>query len=280
MGSVLLSLAALAVAGGAVAELPELRVCADPDNLPFSHRDRQGFENKIAELVANDLGAALTYYWWPHQRGLVRNTLGLGRCDVLIGVPAAYDPVLGTAPYYRSAYALVYPRGRGFAIRSLDDPLLTRLTIGVYVNTPPDDALGERGIRANVVRYSLFYDYSGADAERRPGRLVEDVSAGVVDAAILWGPSAGYWRRKAAVPLELVLLEGSPTIPMAFDVSMGVRKGDKVLRARLEDVLERKRREIRNILEGYGVPVLEPTPSAAGQGGDRAGGHPHATPRE
>src|SRR5919201_6673956 len=121
-----------------------LRVCADPGNLPFSNDKLEGFENKIAELVTQDLGAQLNYTWWPHQRGLVRRTLNEDRCDVLIGIPKGYDLVLWTKPYYRSAYVIAYVKNRGPAIASLDDPILSQIKIGVHVNTPPHDALARR----------------------------------------------------------------------------------------------------------------------------------------
>lgn len=253
------------------AETKELRVCADPDNLPFSNQRLQGFENKIAELLANDLGTTLTYYWWPHQFGLVRRTLREDKCDVLIGIPKGYDLVLWTKPYYRTAYVLAYVKSKGFRIASLDDPILKQVKIGVYLNTPPYDALGERGITGNnVVRYSLFHDWH-ADQTRRPGRLMEDLFAGAVDVAILWGPMAGYFAKGPnAPPLELVPLPNSGPIPMVFDISMGVRKGDRELKARLEEALDRRKTGIRKILEDYGVPLLP---------GASAGSAPKPEPR-
>ncbi len=245
--------------GGSVfgEEAKELRVCADPDNLPFSNERQEGLENKIAELISKDLGARLTYYWWPHQRGLVRNTLGSGKCDVLIGIPKGFDPVLWTKPYYRTAYVIAYPKSKGFKIRSLDDATLKHAKIGVYLNTPPYDALGERGITDNVVGYSLFYDYGGVDQTRRPGRLIEDLFAGTIDVAIAWGPIVGYFgRRPNGPPLELVPLQNNGAIPMIFDISMGVRKGDKELKTRLEEAIDRRRAEITKVLEDYGVPLL------------------------
>ena len=238
-------------------EAKELRVCADPDNLPFSNQRLEGFENKIAALISKDLGATLTYYWWPHQRGLVRNTLRSEKCDVLIGIPKGFDPVLWTKPYYRTAYVVAYPKSKGFTIRSLDDALLKQVKIGVYLNTPPYDALGERGIMDNVVGYSLFYDYGGADQTRRPGRLIEDLFAGAIDVAVVWGPIAGYFGKKSNVPaLELVPLQNNGPIPMTFEISMGVRRGDKELKTRLEEAIDRRQAEITKVLEDYGVPLL------------------------
>jgi len=235
-------------------EARELRICADPNNLPFSNQRLEGFENKIAELIAKDLGAVLQYYWWPHQRGLVRNTLGADKCDVLIGIPRGYGLVLWTKPYYRTAYVVCYLKRKGFKIRSLDDPILKQVKIGVYINTPPSEALAERGIIENLVGYSLFY--GGGNQAGRPGKLMEDLVAGTVDVAMVWGPVAGYFGKKLNATLELVPLQDSGPIPMTFEISMGVRKGEKELKGRLEEALDRRQGEIRKILEDYGVPLL------------------------
>src|SRR4029450_8589043 len=133
-----LAAGAALLAGVAVADVTELKVCSDPDNLPYSNERLEGFENKIAEIVAQDLGVPLTHYWWPHQRGLVRNTLRADACDVLIGIPKGYDLVTWTKAYYRSAYVIAYPANRGLKIASLDDPALRQVKrIGVHMGTPP-----------------------------------------------------------------------------------------------------------------------------------------------
>jgi mxaJ protein len=244
------------LAGGVFGDDPKaLRVCADPDNLPFSNQQGQGFENKIAELVARELGRPLGYYWWPHQRGLVRNTLRADHCDVLIGIPKGYDPVLWTKPYYRSAYVVAYPRGRGFEITSLDAPVLRQVRVGVHSNTPPEEALARRGIIQNVVGYSLFYDPGGSSADR-PGKLVMDLVAGDIDVAVAWGPLVGYFAKKLKAPLEVVPLVGDPGVPLAFDISMGVKKGNDALKGELETVLDRRRSEIKRVLDEYGVPLV------------------------
>jgi mxaJ protein len=240
------------------------RVCADPDNLPFSNQQQQGFENKIAELVARELGAPLSYYWWPHQRGLVRNTLGADQCDVLIGIPKGYDPVLWTKPYYRASYVIAYPKDRGLQITSLDAPALRHRRIGVHRNTPPEEALARRGILDNVVGYSLFYDPRDPTSER-PGTLVADLVAGAVEVAIAWGPLVGYYTKKLNAPLELVPLTGDPGVPLAFDISMGVKKGNQGLKTRLENALDRLQADIRKVLEDYGVP-LSPGPASGATG--------------
>jgi len=239
-------------------EVKELRVCGDPNNLPFSNEKLEGIENKIADVIARDLGMTVAYTWWPHQRGLVKRVLNTGRCDVMLGIPKGYDLVLWSKPYYRTGYVLAYRKDRGLKVRSLDDPLLKKLKIGVQVNTPPHDALGQRGIVGdNIVGYQLMFD-SNFHAEDYPGKLVEDLLAGDVDVALVWGPIAGYFAKKKAAPLEIVLLEDRPESGnrFAFDISMGVRKSNKELKGKLEEALARKHDEIRHILEDFGVPLL------------------------
>ena len=149
------------------AQSPTLRVCGDPDNLPYSNERLEGFENRIAAVVADELGATPVYAWWPHQRGLVRNTIDAGTCDVIFGVPEGLDFVLWTKPYYRSSYVMAYRNDRGYDFRSLDAPALRELRIGVHVNTPPEESLARRGLLDNVATYSLFFDPRG-DRDR-PG---------------------------------------------------------------------------------------------------------------
>ncbi len=236
------------------AQSPPLRVCGDPDNLPYSNERLEGFENRIAAVVAAELGATPVYTWWPHQRGLVRNTIDAGTCDVIFGVPEGLDFVLWTEPYYRSSYVMAYRADRGFDFRSLDAPELEQLRIGVHVNTPPEESLARRGLLDNVSTYSLFFDPRG-DRDR-PRKLLDDLVAGTLDVAVAWGPLAGYAARLLNAPLELVPLADEPGVPLSFDISMGVAKGNDALKSRLETALDRRRTEIRTILEEYGVPVV------------------------
>jgi len=247
----------------------QFRVCADPENLPFSNEKQEGFENKIAELLAKEFGASLTYVWWGQRRGFIRNTMNAtlkeARCDVVIGVPLGYDLVETTKPYYRSTYVFVYPKGNQMTIKSLDDPILKRIKIGVhllgddYTNPPPVHELAKRGIVDNVVGFDTLYS-----AENPPSRIVDAVAAGKVGAAIVWGPAAGYFVGRQRVPLEIVPVpSGKTDLPFAFDISMGVRPGDVTLKAQLEKVMERKRIEIQQILKDYGVPLLDRSPGKA-----------------
>jgi mxaJ protein len=258
------ALAVLTVAGGQRADAHPssrlLRVCADPNNLPFSNQRGEGFENRIAELIARDRQAPLRYTWWAQRRGFFRNTLGAGQCDVVLGVPSGFERALTTSPYYRSTYVFLSRRDRSLDVRSFDDPALRRLKVGVqiigadYANAPPAHALSRRGIVVNVVGFDVYGDYR---QESPPARIVAAVAKGDVDLAVVWGPLAGYYARKQPVPLELVpvspQIDGS-YLPFVFDISMGVRRGDQVLRDELDDILRRRRAEIDAILEAYGVP--------------------------
>ncbi|HET7500176.1 MAG TPA: substrate-binding domain-containing protein [Kofleriaceae bacterium] len=251
-------------------EAKELRVCGDPNNLPFSNEKLQGIENKIAPVIAKDLGLTVTYTWWPHQRGLVKRVLNTGRCDVMLGIPKGYDPVLWTKPYYRTGYVIAYRKDTGIKVRSLDDPALKKLKIGVQVNTPPHEALGQRGIADNVVGYQLMFD-SNFHAEDYPGKMVEDLVAGTIDVALVWGPIAGYFVKKKAAPLEIVPLEDRADggSRFAFDISMGVKKGNTELKAKLEQALARKHDAIEHILEDFGVPLLPAAEEKARDKGSR-----------
>lgn len=241
----------------------EFRVCADPNNLPFSNRAGEGFENKLAELIASELHAHVVYTWWPLRRGFIRNTLRDEKCDAVMGLPSSYDLVLASEPYYRSTYVFLYRKDRGYHITSFDDPVLRTLKIGVhmigddYTNTPPAHALANRGIVANVKGYNIYGDYSQPNP---PAELVDAVARGDVDVAIVWGPLAGYFAQKESVALEMTPVSPSidlPFLPFVFDVSVGVRHGDKPFKAMIDGVLERRRDEVRRLLTSYGVPLVE-----------------------
>ena len=238
------------------------RVCADPNDMPYSNQAGEGYENRIAALLAHDLGLPLEYTWRPAMRGFVRKTLNTGVCDVIIGVPADYDPVLTTAPYFRSTYVLVYRADRGYHIASLDDSALTSLRIGVHVigddyqNTPGAAALAARGIIDRVVGFPIIGDYS----KPAPGaRLIDAVARDSIDIAVAWGPLAGYFATREPVPLVVVPLPAGHDASgqrFAFDIAVGVRRGDTARATTLDSLLEHERPAIRRILHDYGVPVL------------------------
>jgi quinoprotein dehydrogenase-associated probable ABC transporter substrate-binding protein len=248
-----------------------LRVCADPDNLPFSNRNGEGFDNRIAALLAQELGDSIAYVWWPQRRGFVRNTLRARDCDVLLGVPGGFDPVLETQPYYRSSYSLVYPSTRTPGLESLDDPRLRQLRIGVnligedYTHTPPVHALLKRGISSNVTGFSTFYG-----EEHHPGEIIDSLASGALDVAVVWGPLAGFFAKRSPVPLTIVPLPDDSVsgLPFAFDVGIGVRRADKELRSRLDTILDRRRADVERILGEYGVPRVARPPSAQRLAGD------------
>jgi mxaJ protein len=258
----LLSVAAYGRATAANAATSELRVCADPNNLPFSNAKGEGFENRIAELVARDMGRKVRYTWWAQRRGFVRNTLNAGDCDVIIGVPASFDLTAVTNPYYRSSYVFVTRRDRSLHITSYDDPILHKLRIGVQLvgddgaNTPPVHALGQRGIRGSLKGYLVYGDYREPNP---PARIIEGVAKGDVDVAVVWGPLAGYFAARQRVPLELTPVSPQidlPFMPQVFDIAMGVRRADKPLRDTLDAILERERKSIDAILDSYNVPRI------------------------
>jgi mxaJ protein len=270
VGWAAIPLAGLALIGllAAAPPAPLLRVCADPNNLPFSNDRREGFENRITEILASELHRTIEYTWAPEWRGFIRKTLGAGRCDVVMGIPAESERVLTTRPYYTSTYVFLSRRDRDLRIRSLDDPRLHRLRIGIhfigddYVNPPPAHALARRHIVQNVVGYSIYGNYARPNP---PSDLVRAVARGEVDLAIVWGPFAGYFGEREAVPMRIVPVSPAvdpPGLRYTFAIAAGVREGDTVLRARLDAALARRRPEIERILCRYGVPLV-PAPESA-----------------
>jgi quinoprotein dehydrogenase-associated probable ABC transporter substrate-binding protein len=251
----------------AVAASDTLRVCADPNNLPFSNERGEGFENAIAEVVARELERRVRYTWWPQRRGFVRNTLDAGSCDVVMGVPAGYELTSTTAPYYTSTYVAVTRQTGPARLASLDDPRLRRLAIGLhivgddYAHVPPGAALVARGIVNNVRGYSLYGDYSQPDP---PADLIRAVGRGDIDVAFAWGPLGGYFAAHASPPLRVTPLEPVVEAPMTFAIAMGVRRGDEDLRRALERAIARRAGDLRLILEQFGVPLVDgPTEHAA-----------------
>jgi mxaJ protein len=240
----------------------QFRVCADPENMPHSNQKQEGFENKIADLIAKDFSATPRYIWWGQRRGFIRNTMNAtleeGRCDVVIGVPEGYDLVSPTKPYYRSTYVFVYPRDKGPQVKSLDDPVLKKVKIGVhllgddYTNPPPVHELSKRGVVGNLVGFSTFYS-----AENPPSSIIDAVASGKVDIAIVWGPAAGYYVKQQRVPLAMVPVpSGKGDLPFEFGISMGVKPGNQELKLRLEKVIDTRRAAITKILNDYNVPLV------------------------
>jgi mxaJ protein len=237
-----------------------LHVAADPNNLPFSNDRLEGFENRIAEVIAADLGADVQYVWRAQRRGFFRHAFNDDGCALVLGVPAGFEMALTTAPYYRSSYVFVSRVDRGVDVRSFDDPALRQLRIGVQVvgdegaAAPPGFALARRGMVDNIVGYSVYGDYR---EDNPPARIMDGVIGGEVDVAVVWGPLAGYFAKRSAVPLRLTPVSPAlepPGMRFAFGIAMGVKKGEPGLRDELNDVLARRRPEIDRILDDYGVP--------------------------
>src|SRR2546423_1818613 len=240
-----------------------LRVCADPNNLPFSNQRLEGFENKIADLIARDMNASVQYTWWAQRRGFIRNTLKTGACDVVMGVPTSFEMALTTNPYYRSTYVFVYRRDRNLNIHSFDDPALHTLKVGVqmigddFSNSPPAHALTNRHIISNVVGYTVYGDYR---QDSPPASIIDAVGNRQNKPPMAWGPLAGYFAKRQKVALEIVPVSpqiDQPVLPFVFDISIGVRHGDSAFKEELERVLQKRKPEIESILDEYGVPRVE-----------------------
>ena len=241
----------------------ELRVCADPNNLPFSNEHGEGFENKIVAILAQELGADVSYVWWAQRRGFIRNTLRVGLCDLIPGTPSALETLSPTIAYYRSSYVFV-TREDGPDISSFDDPRLRNLTIGVQLigddgaNSPPVAALASRGIVGHLRGFPVYGDYSTPSPS---SKIIDAVAKGDIDVAIAWGPLAGYFAERQPVKLKIVAVSPQmdpPTLPMVYDISMGVRPDDDALRDEIDRALAKHKSEIEAVLAAYHVPLLDP----------------------
>jgi mxaJ protein len=235
----------------------EFRVCADPDNLPFSNRKGEGFDNKIAELLAKSAGQKLVYDWWPERRGFIKNTLDVWNCDVVLGVPTRDDLVVTTQPYYCSSYVTVYRGGEKPPVvfsGASSEPEPTRdgtPRIGVIERTPPLDIALRHHIEPVV--YFTDYGYQG----NYPGRIFHDLAEGKIDAALVWGPTAGYFAQHEPVKLDVAPLmdKSDPPLRLSFPISLGVRHGDKARLVRLDALLQQNAAAIEAILTAYGIPL-------------------------
>jgi quinoprotein dehydrogenase-associated probable ABC transporter substrate-binding protein len=255
--------AGIAIATAASAGGEPLRVCADPNNLPFSDRQGRGFENELAEFVARMLDRdGVAYTWHPQRRGFVRNTLNTHACDIVMGVPEHYELTATTRPYYRSTYVFVARDDAGKDIARFGDARLRDLKIGVhavgddYSSTPAAIALGRHGLIRNMVGYSIYGNYADPNP---PARLIEAVARGDVDVAVAWGPLAGYFATREPVPLMVTPVdahEEPADVPFVFGIAMGVRRDDTPLRAALDAVILAHGTDIDALLQRYGVPLV------------------------
>jgi quinoprotein dehydrogenase-associated probable ABC transporter substrate-binding protein len=240
---------------GELVDRDTLRVCADPHNLPFSNEAGEGFENRIAELLAQDLGVELAYTWYPQSVGFVRNTLGARVCDVVMGIVTTSELMQNTNPYYRSSYALVQRADADVKVASLTDPQLADLRIGAVARTPPIDVLAQHGLLKHLRPYQLIVD-TRFDS---PGRqMVEDVAAAKIDIGVLWGPIAGYWAKQQSVPIEVTPISGENAgARLDFRITMGLRRNEPEWKRVLNDFIAEHKTEIQAILLDYGVPLLD-----------------------
>jgi mxaJ protein len=243
-----------------------LVVCADPNNLPFSNRARQGFENKLIELLAKDMGARVRYVWWAQRRGYVRNTLNEEKCDIWPGVATGVGKLATTHAYYRSTYMFVTRADKPLAALTLDDERLRSLSIGVQMigdnamNTPPAHSLARRGLTQNVRGFMLYGDYTKPNP---PAAIIQAVVKGEIQVALAWGPLAGYFAGQSTVPLRLEPI--TPVVdaqhwPMTYGISIGVRNTDMKLRERLDSLLSLEKNRIASILDSYHIPQVPEPP--------------------
>lgn len=237
-----------------------LRVCADPNNLPFSNRTGQGLENQLAQLIAHDLSADLKYVWFSERKNFLKNSLNANLCDVVLGVPVDVGDALLTRPYYRSTYVVVTKADRGLKIDSLYDPGLKDLRIGLHIveddYAPPGHLLAAEGLSSQIVGYSLYGAYGEANP---PARLIDAVAKNEVDLAIVWGPFAGYFAKKTLI--RLAIQPVSPIrfqmIPFTYSIGVAVRKGDVGLQSAIQQVLDKECQRIRTLVQEYAFPSPE-----------------------
>jgi quinoprotein dehydrogenase-associated probable ABC transporter substrate-binding protein len=233
-----------------------LRVCADPHNMPFSNESREGFENKIAELVAKKLDKELAYAWFPQSVGFIRNTLAAHRCDVIMSFPQGGELAQSTNPYYRTAYALVFKRGNGLdAVERLSDERLKGRRLGVVAGTPPATYLAMDGLMGNAKGYPLVVD---TRIDSVGEAMLKDLAAGEIDAGVLWGPMAGYYAKALGADVAVVPLTKDTGGPrLAYRIAMGVRPADQEWKRQLDRLIRENQSEINGILLSYGVPLLD-----------------------
>ena len=237
----------------------EFKVCADQDNLPYSNDRGEGFENKIAELLAADLGKDLSYQYWHDRFGFIRNTLKAMRCDVIIGTNTTYDAVNTTKPYYRAGHVWIYRKDSGYDIKDWNSPDLRKAIIGVHDKSPVTVALDANNLMINAKPYRIQ-----RNLRESPGKIVNDMVNGDTDVVIAWGPIGGYYAKKAKADLVVVPIpeyaneDTSLTGKTYWNISVGVRKKDDARRDMIEAALDRNKDKMQKILSDYGIPVIEP----------------------
>jgi mxaJ protein len=235
----------------------EFKVCADPNNLPFSNEKQEGFENKIAKVLADDLKKELSFQFWPDRFGFIRNTLKAQRCDVIIGTGSAVDMVKTTKAYYRSGHVWIYRKDSGYNIKDWNSPDLRKAVIGIVDKSPVSVSLHANDLMANAKPYRLMRDLT-----KDPGQLVTHVAEGKIDIAVMWGPIGGYFAKKSSIPMEVVLIPEFEDTKLSgktyWNISAAVRYGEKDRLKMLEDALDRNKDKIIKILDEFGIPHTEP----------------------
>ena len=232
-----------------------LRVCADPNNMPFSNQKLQGFENKIAELIGNDLHLRLEFVWFPQVVGFVRHTLGAQACDVVMGTVSGAEMMDTTNPYYHTGYMLVTRQEDHIDADEVSDPALAGKRFGVVASTPPMDLLLRHKLLARTTSYALTVD---TRFESPPRDMLQDLVDHKIDVGLLWGPFAGYYITHGGLKLKAVVLRSETDTPrLDYRIAMGVRPNESDWRRRLNGVLQRRQPEITDILISYGVPLLD-----------------------
>jgi quinoprotein dehydrogenase-associated probable ABC transporter substrate-binding protein len=239
---------------GEIVDRSELRICADPNNLPFSNEREEGFENAIASLIADELHVPVSYVWFPQIIGFVRNTLRLHRCDLVMGTVAGDDIMQTTNPYYHSTYVMISRPGGSPPIAGLDDERLRGMRIGVVSGTPPSDLLVRHGLMANAKPYALTVD---TRYESPAHQLVQDVASGELDIGLVWGPIAGFYIKREALALRMMALHGEPgAARMDYRIAMGVRANEPEWRRRINAIVLKRQPDINSILRDYNIPLL------------------------
>ena len=253
----------LASTSALAAEVPPLKVCADSNDLPFSNQQGQGFENNVAEVMAQDLHRDVRFVWLSKLAPYAEKKLGPDACDLSMAATSPTKEMLPSIPYYRSSYVFVTRAGRHIGIASLDDPRLAGYRIGAQIigdadeAAPPAEELARRGLANNIISYTVFGYPLGRNTAQE---MINAVAKGDLDAAIVWGPAAGYFARTSTVPVDITRIlpsNGKPSLPVAFDISVGVRRGDDELRQRVNEIITRRHKEITAVLTRYGVPLLD-----------------------
>lgn len=245
---------------GAAGELVDpdvLRVCADESNLPFTDKDGSGFENKLAELVAEKTGRkSVSYTWFPMVMGFVRNTLRANRCDIIMGYAQGDELVQNTNAYYRSTYVLLYKKGGPLdGVTVVEDPKLQGKRVGVVMSTPPASMIARAGLMKHAKVYPLMVDTRISDSPAE--KMIKDIGSGEIDAAVVWGPMGGYYAKKLNADVSVMPLADEKGARVAYRVTMGVRPSDQEWKRQLNKVIRENQKEINKILLDYGIPIID-----------------------